>query len=70
MSDGKQTVVSIAVQRRDADKIHRTPGLVVVHGAEIGRRHPLPAGGLVIGRDPLQVGLVLADPAVSARHCS
>ena len=66
----KQTVVSIAVQSREPDRIRRTPGLVVVHGAEIGRRHPLPAGGLVIGRDPLQVGLVLADPAVSARHCS
>jgi len=66
----KQTAVSIAVQSREPDRIRRTPGLVVVHGAEIGRRHPLPAGGLVIGRDPLQVGLVLADPAVSARHCA
>ena len=67
----KQTAVSIAVpSARETDKIRRTPGLVVVHGAEIGKRHPLPAGGLVIGRDPLQVGLVLADPAVSARHCS
>lgn len=70
MSDGKQTVVGIAVQGRETDGIRRTPGLVVVHGAEIGRRHALPAGGLVIGRDPLQVGLVLADPAVSARHCA
>lgn len=72
MSDpNKQTVVSIAVPAaRETDKIRRTPGLVVVHGAEIGRRHPLPADGLVIGRDPLQVGLVLADPAISARHCA
>ena len=72
MSDpNKQTVVSIAVPAaREADKIRRTPGLVVVHGAEIGKRHPLPADGLVIGRDPLQVGLVLADPAISARHCA
>lgn len=72
MSDpNKQTAVSIAVpSERETGKIRRTPGLVVVHGAEIGKRHPLPAGGLVIGRDPLQVGLVLADPAVSARHCS
>ena len=72
MSDpNKQTVVSIAVPTgREPDKIRRTPGLVVVHGAEIGKRHPLPADGLVIGRDPLQVGIVLADPAVSARHCS
>jgi len=66
----KQTVAGSAVQGREPDRIRRTPGLVVVHGAEIGRRHPLPAGGLVIGRDPLQVGLVLADPAVSARHCA
>ncbi len=66
----KQTVVSIPVPAaRETDKIRRTPGLVVVHGAEIGKRHPLPADGLVIGRDPLQVGLVLADPAISARHC-
>lgn len=66
----KETAVSLAVRSRVPDRVRRTPGLVVVHGAEIGRRHALPAGGLVIGRDPLQVGLVLADPAVSARHCA
>ena len=47
----------------------RSPGLVVVAGADIGKRHALPATGLVIGRDPQAAGLVLVDPAVSARHC-
>ncbi|HXX46666.1 MAG TPA: GGDEF domain-containing protein [Myxococcota bacterium] len=70
MSDPKnQTVVRVAVDPGDSPRERRTPGLVVVAGADIGKRHPLPAGGLVIGRDPHAAGLVLVDPAVSARHC-
>ena len=70
MSDPKnQTVVRVAIDPGDAPRERRTPGLVVVAGADIGKRHPLPAGGLVIGRDPHAAGLVLVDPAVSARHC-
>jgi len=70
VSDPKnQTVVRVAVDPGDSPRERRTPGLVVVAGADIGKRHPLPAGGLVIGRDPHAAGLVLVDPAVSARHC-
>jgi two-component system cell cycle response regulator len=70
VSDPKnQTVVRVAVDTGDTPRERRTPGLVVVAGADIGKRHPLPAGGLVIGRDPHAAGLVLVDPAVSARHC-
>jgi diguanylate cyclase (GGDEF)-like protein len=64
-----QTVARIAVAFGEPERERRTPGLVVVHGADIGKRHALSAGGLVIGRDPQVAGLVLVDPAVSARHC-
>ena len=65
-----QTVARIALDVGEPARERRTPGLVVVAGADIGKRHPLPAGGLVIGRDPHAAGLVLVDPAVSARHCA
>jgi len=64
-----QTVARIALRVDDGALGRRSPGLVVVAGADIGKRHPLPATGLVIGRDPQAAGLVLVDPAVSARHC-
>ncbi len=63
------TVARIALRLGDSAFERRSPGLVVVAGAEIGKRHALPASGLVIGRDPQVSGLVLVDPAVSARHC-
>lgn len=70
MNDPKsQTVARIALRVDDRALDRRSPGLVVVAGAEIGKRHALPASGLVIGRDPQVAGLVLVDPAVSARHC-
>jgi len=65
-----QTVARIALRVDDKALDRRNPGLVVVAGADIGKRHPLSAAGLVIGRDPQVSGLVLVDPAVSARHCS
>ena len=65
-----QTVARIALRVDDAALERRAPGLVVVAGADIGKRHALPAGGIVIGRDPQVAGLVLVDPAVSARHCA
>lgn len=70
MNDPKsQTVARIALRVDDSALDRRSPGLVVVAGADIGKRHSLPAAGLVIGRDPQVAGLVLVDPAVSARHC-
>ena len=48
----------------------RRPRLVSIHGAQLGKRWELAPCGLVIGRDPAQAGLVLSDPAVSARHCA
>jgi diguanylate cyclase (GGDEF)-like protein len=64
-----QTVARIALRVDDSALLRRNPGLVVVAGADIGKRYPLSAGGVVIGRDPQVSGLVLVDPAVSARHC-
>ncbi len=48
----------------------RRPRLVSIHGAQLGKRWELLPCGLVIGRDSAQAGLVLADPAISARHCA
>lgn len=48
----------------------RRPRLASIHGAHLGRRWTVEACGIVIGRDPAQVGLVLPDPAISARHCA
>jgi diguanylate cyclase (GGDEF)-like protein len=48
----------------------RRPRLVSIHGAHVGRRWELAPCGVVIGRDAAQAGLVLPDPAVSARHCA
>ena len=71
MNDPKsQTVARIALRVDDASLERRNPGLVVVAGADIGKRYPLPASGLVLGRDPQVAGIILVDPAVSARHCS
>ncbi|MEX2207007.1 MAG: GGDEF domain-containing protein [Myxococcota bacterium] len=48
----------------------RRPRLVSIHGALLGKRWELAPCGLVIGRDAAQAGLVLPDPAISARHCA
>ena len=48
----------------------RRPRLVSIHGAQLGKRWELAPCGLVIGRDAAQAGLVLSDPAISARHCA
>ena len=48
----------------------RRPRLVSIHGAQLGKRWELPPCGLVIGRDSGQAGLILTDPAISARHCA
>ena len=42
--------------------------LVVVRGTELGRRYPLTASELVIGRDAARSKLVIADTSVSATH--
>ncbi len=48
----------------------RRPRLVSIHGAQLGKRWELAPCGVVIGRDSAQAGLVLTDPAISARHCA
>jgi diguanylate cyclase (GGDEF)-like protein len=48
----------------------RRPRLVSIHGAQLGKRWEIAPCGLVIGRDAAQAGLVLGDPAISARHCA
>lgn len=63
-----ETQVKIALAPQALER--RRPSLVVIHGALLGKRMALEAGGLVIGRDSQQAGLALPDPAVSARHCA
>jgi two-component system cell cycle response regulator len=46
------------------------PSLISIHGAKLGKRWPIPAGGLVIGRDPAHASLALPDPSISSRHCA
>jgi diguanylate cyclase (GGDEF)-like protein len=65
-----QTVARVALPTDEPTLGRRTPGLVVVAGADIGKRFPLATPGLVIGRDPQTAEIVLADPAVSGRHCA
>jgi DNA-binding NtrC family response regulator len=46
-----------------------TARIRVIHGPGVGQEQVVPPVGLVIGADPT-ADLVLADPAVSGRHCA
>ena len=65
-----QTIAQLAPRLPDPELERRRPSLVSIHGAQLGKRWTLDAGGVVIGRDPSQANLALPDPAISARHCA
>ncbi len=44
------------------------PVLVVVQGEDLGRRYPLTERRHILGRDPRQANLVVADSGVSGKH--
>lgn len=49
---------------------HRLPVLVVMRGAQVGRRYLLNEGSLVLGRRPDRADLVVpGDPQISSTHC-
>lgn len=49
---------------------HRLPVLVVLRGAQVGRRYLLNEGSLVVGRRPERAQLVVpGDPKISSAHC-
>ncbi|MBI5515603.1 MAG: sigma 54-dependent Fis family transcriptional regulator [Deltaproteobacteria bacterium] len=70
MRGGVTLSLDRGTRRDDTDRIvalrRRRPGLCLVAGG--GRRHILGVRPLVLGTDP-QCDVVLADGAVSARHC-
>jgi two-component system, cell cycle response regulator len=43
--------------------------LIVLRGADLGRRYLLNERSLILGRDPKRATIVIADPTVSACHC-
>ncbi len=69
MSDPKgDTVVLNTPELAGADDERREAVLVVVQGAEIGRRYLLNEPRLILGRDPQHADLVIEDPSVSGKH--
>lgn len=50
------------------DLSEKQPVLIVLNGAEIGKRFPLQGASAVIGRDPDRASVVLSDRTVSGMH--
>lgn len=69
MADRKTPTQVLDLGSRVACEVERRePVLVVVQGAEIGRRYLLNERRLILGRDPDQANLVVDDPSVSGKH--
>ncbi len=69
MSSGKtQTQVLDIASKVKLAVEDREPVLVVVQGAEIGRRYRLNERRLILGRDADQANLVIDDASVSGKH--
>jgi two-component system cell cycle response regulator len=67
--DADKTVQSVSDDWLAAGD-NRLPVLIVLRGAQIGRRYLLNEQALVVGRRDGQAGVVIAgDPAISAAHC-
>jgi diguanylate cyclase (GGDEF)-like protein len=67
--DADKTMVSIS-DGWLATGERRLPVLIVLRGAQIGRRYLLNEQGLVIGRRAGKAGVVISgDPEISAAHC-
>lgn len=69
-TDFSRTVFSIPMQHSGSGSLHRMPVLVVLRGAQVGRRYLLNESGLVLGRRPDHAALVVpGDAQISSRHC-
>ena len=67
--DADKTVQSVS-DDWSVDGDNRLPVLIVLRGAQIGRRYLLNEQALVLGRREEQASVVIAgDPAISAAHC-
>ncbi len=69
-SDFSRTVYSVPTGGKDAGGSNRLPVLVVLRGAQVGRRYLLNESGLVLGRraDKAQI-VVPGDAQISSTHC-
>lgn len=68
-TDFGRTVYSVPKQL-DAGSLARLPVLVVLRGAQVGRRYLLNESGLVLGRRPDKAALVVpGDAQISSVHC-
>jgi len=70
MSDDADKTIKSMSDDWGAAGDNRLPVLIVLRGAQIGRRYLLNEQALVIGRHDGRAGVVIAgDPAISAAHC-
>ncbi len=68
-TDFSRTVYS-APGQSSSQKVQRLPVLVVLRGAQVGRRYLLNESSLVLGRRPDRADLVVpGDPQISSVHC-
>jgi two-component system cell cycle response regulator len=69
-TDYSRTVYSIPSQRGGQGNTSRLPVLVVLRGAQVGKRYLLNESGLVLGRRPDRAQLVVpGDAQISSVHC-
>lgn len=69
-SEFSRTVYSAPSSQKDAGNSPRLPVLVVLRGAQVGRRYLLNESGLVLGRRADRAQLVVpGDPQISSVHC-
>lgn len=69
-SEFSRTVYSVPNSQKDAGSVHRLPVLVVLRGAQVGRRYLLNESGLVLGRRADRAQLVVpGDAQISSVHC-
>jgi two-component system cell cycle response regulator len=69
-SEFSRTVYSVPSPQKDAGPASRLPVLVVLRGAQVGRRYLLNESGLVLGRRADRAQLVVpGDAQISSVHC-
>ncbi|MBL8734684.1 MAG: GGDEF domain-containing protein [Planctomycetes bacterium] len=69
-TDFSRTVFSAPKMDLGPGGVARLPVLVVLRGAQVGRRYLLNESGLVLGRRPDRAALVVpGDPQISSLHC-
>src|SRR5688572_31397056 len=69
-TDFSRTVFNVPSQRTDPAIVNRLPVLVVLRGAQVGRRYLLNESGLVLGRRPDRADIVIpGDAQISSVHC-